>query len=127
MAKMAPETTAIGKIQRGIPNQVAFFGYTPNGAEIWFRTDEFGNAYRAVKQPKLKGLVDTNRAMRNHNDGYSSSKELLHVGRVPIEFVEAWRQEAGGDQADAEDVAKVVRRKLNDSDFSAFRVTDKRA
>lgn len=70
-------------------------------------------------------ILDANMAMRNHNDGYSPSRELRRVGSIPVHLIHKWKLEEGWDAFDP-DHAEKLRQKLNDLDFIKLRTADGR-
>ena len=65
-------------------------------------------------------IIERNKAMANHNDGWSKSKEWKRAGSVPYTTLYKWIAEERLDPADpefAQKMHKMVLRKLNDSDY----------
>lgn len=63
-----------------------------------------------------------NRALANHDDGYSPSKDLRRIGSIPNVIVEQWMKE-GIDIYDPNDTHKVLQ-KLNSSEYRHLRTAD---
>ena len=73
----------------------------------------------------VQPVLDANKAMRNHNDGYSPSRELRRVAHIPNWLRLKWINEEGWDYQDPQ-YADRLARKLNDSDWSDLRTADGR-
>lgn len=65
-------------------------------------------------------LLDQNREMQAHNDGYSPTRELRRVARIPALLRLKWINEEGWDCLDANCQDKLAR-KLNDPDYAYLR------
>ena len=68
----------------------------------------------------VEPLLDLNKAMANHNDGYSPSREWRRAAHIPVILLLAWRQEIGSDPLHPMNRAWLLRR-LNDSDWRHLR------
>lgn len=66
--------------------------------------------------------LEQNKAMRNHNDGYSKSRELRRVAHIPAIVIEMWKKE-GIDLYNPDHATEVARR-LNDPDWGLLRTAD---
>jgi hypothetical protein len=70
-------------------------------------------------------IVDHNKKLYNHNDGYSKSRELKRVASIPTLVLEIWSKEYNGNSnwfALPSDVQKkILKKKLNSSEFKLFR------
>lgn len=65
-------------------------------------------------------LLDQNKAMANHNDGYSKSRELRRVASIPPIVRMKWLTEEGFDCLDPQHQDKLAK-KLNDPDYAYLR------
>lgn len=70
-------------------------------------------------------LLDQNKAMANHNDGYSQSRELRRVASIPAVVRLKWINEDGFDCMDPANQDKLAR-KLNDPDYAYLRTAEGR-
>jgi hypothetical protein len=77
--------------------------------------DEF--EYRHVQD--VGAVLDQNKKLQNHNDGYSESRELRRVASIPAVVIEQWKNE--GIDIFNPDHAVAVARKLNDPDYAYLR------
>jgi len=69
----------------------------------------------------VEPLLDANKAMANHNDGYSPSHEWRRAASIPAIVLLQWREELGGsDPLSAENRLWLLRR-LNDPDWRYLR------
>ncbi len=66
------------------------------------------------------GILDANRAMVTHNDGYSPSRELRRVASIPLVLIYKWRAEEGWDALNPAHADRLAR-KLNDPDYAWLR------
>jgi hypothetical protein len=65
-------------------------------------------------------VLDRNKAMANHNDGYSPSREMRRVGSIPLVLIMKWKTEEGWDALDPDNKDRLVR-KLNDPEYAYLR------
>lgn len=70
----------------------------------------------------IGAALEQNKAMRNHNDGYSDSREFRRVAHIPAIVIEMWKQE-GIDIYNPDHTTEVARR-LNDPDWGLLRTAD---
>lgn len=79
--------------------------------------DEFTVRYQADVQP----VIDANKHDQVHNPtGYSPSRELQHVARIPITIQMQWIERYGADPL-AKGNEGLLRRILNDPDWRYLR------
>lgn len=84
-----------------------------------WRPDGSGGVEVRISQD-VAPLLDRNRAMANHNDGYSESREMRRVASVPAIVRQKWLIEEGWDMMDPAHLDKLAR-KLNDPDWAYLR------
>ncbi len=84
-----------------------------------WRPDGSGGVEVRISQD-VAPLLDRNRAMATHNDGYSESREMRRVASVPAIVRQKWLIEEGWDMMDPAHADKLAR-KLNDPDWSYLR------
>lgn len=94
------------------------------GIRHYMRTNEDGTHTFAASQD-TSAIIDANRAMRNHNDGYSRSREWRRAGSIPFVLVQKWLHEEGWDAFDPANADRLVK-KLNDPDYADLRTADGR-
>jgi hypothetical protein len=72
-----------------------------------------------------KPIVEHNKKLYSHNSGYSKSKDLKRVASIPTLVLEIWSKEYNGNSnwfALPSDVQKkILKKKLNSSEFQMFR------
>jgi hypothetical protein len=70
-------------------------------------------------------IVDHNKKLYNHNDGYSKSRELKRVASIPTLVLEIWSKEYNGNSnwfgLPSDVQKKILKKKLNSSEFKLFR------
>lgn len=101
-----------------------FGNYDANtGVRKDYRHDGEGGVIIRTSQDVAPAL-DRNRAMANHNDGYSPSRELRRVASIPAMVRLKWIQE-GWDCLDPANQHKLAQ-KLNDPDYAYLRTAEGR-
>lgn len=65
-------------------------------------------------------ILDANKAMATHNDGYSSTRELRRVASIPMQLLYHWMQTEGWDPFDPANQHKLAQ-KLNSNEFQYLR------
>jgi Ca2+-dependent lipid-binding protein len=72
-----------------------------------------------------KPIVEHNKKLYSENNGYSKSKDLKRVASIPTLVLEIWSKEYNGNSnwfALPSDVQKkILKKKLNSSEFQMFR------
>ena len=86
--------------------------FEQDGKVIHQRTNDYTQEVEDVKR------------IRDRGEGNGKDHKL--VGRVPAALVYEWCQAAGVNMRDQYAVAEVIRKKMNDPDFKAFRVWEGR-
>ena len=82
--------------------------------------DHEDGTYTVHSSQDVETLLDLNKAMANHNDGYSPSKDIRRAARVPLIIWLKWLNEEGWDAWAPENEKKLFR-KLNDPDWKWLR------
>ncbi len=101
-----------------------FGNYDPvTGVRKDYRHDGEGGVIVRTSQD-VAPLLDRNKAMANHNDGYSESRELRRVASIPAMVRLKWLEE-GWDCLDPNCADKLMR-KLNDPDYAYLRTAEGR-
>lgn len=93
----------------------------PDGRAAFFRDNEDGT-YTVWSTQDNDPILERNRAMANHNDGWSPSRDLRREGSIPLALIEQWKREDGVNVLHR-DGADYLKRKLNDYDFSYLRTS----
>ena len=80
-----------------------------------------------------KPILDHNKKLYTQNDGYSPDKGLKRVASIPTIVLEIWAKEYNQDQNNGnwfalpkETQQKILREKLNSSDYRYFRTAEGR-
>lgn len=98
------------------------------GIDHYMITETDGSTrFEAVSE--TDAVVERNKAMRNHNDGYSDSRELRRVASIPYIIGLKWLNEEGWWFMDAghdPDVAVKLAQKLNCNEWQHLRTADGR-
>tara|TARA_A100001391_G_scaffold193423_1_gene168666 strand:- start:147 stop:485 length:339 start_codon:yes stop_codon:yes gene_type:complete len=75
-------------------------------------------------------ILEHNKKLYNQNDGYSPDRSLKRIASVPAIVLEIWAKEYNGDQNKGnwfelpKDVqTKILKEKLNSSDYKYFRTS----
>ena len=94
-------------------------------------TENFYESEKGVVQERVvnhKPILEHNKKLYTQNDGYSPDKSLKRVATIPTLVLEVWAKEYNGDQNNGnwfalpKDVqTKILREKLNSSDYKYFR------
>lgn len=90
---------------------------------------EDGNGTRFASTQDTTPILERNKAMRTHNDGYSQSKELRRVASIPYIVGLKWLNEEGWWFLDADKdpgVARKLAAKLNSNEYEHLRTADGR-
>ncbi len=87
--------------------------------ETWGHFDTDSGDLTVEYKQDIEDLLDHNKALYNLNDGYSPSREWRRAASIPYVVLEIWRG-MGIDYNDPND-APLVRRQLNDIDWSKLR------
>jgi hypothetical protein len=81
--------------------------------------DDQGNFFDRATQ-NVAPILDINKAMANHNDGYTPSRDLRRVATIPAGVRLKWMIEEGWDCLNPDHADKLTA-KLNDPDYSFLR------
>jgi hypothetical protein len=84
----------------------------------WERGDD--GIMRILSSQDVESMLDTAKAMANHNDGYSPSRELRRVAVIPPVIQLKWMNEYGVDPLHP-DHNDLLCRLLNDPDYAFLR------
>lgn len=87
--------------------------------------DEADGGVTITSSQDTDAILDANKAMATHNDGYSLSRDLRRVASIPMVLVAKWLQEEGWNAFDPAHADR-LRRKLNDPDYLWLRTGEGR-
>ena len=82
--------------------------------------DHEDGTYTVHSSQDVEPILDLNKAMANHNDGYSPSRELRRVATIPNILINKWLVEEGWNALDPANGDKLAS-KLNSSDYLYLR------
>jgi hypothetical protein len=83
----------------------------------WVQEDDH---WRIASSQDTGPYLDQNKAMANENDGYSPSRDLRRVARIPYIVQQLWLNEEGWDAFDPAHADKLAA-KLNSSEWAHLR------
>jgi hypothetical protein len=79
----------------------------------------------------IEPIIENNKKLFNQNDGYSSDKGLKRIASIPVVILEIWCKEYHKDQNKGnwfelpqETQKKILKEKLNSSEFRYFRTSE---
>lgn len=85
-----------------------------------FIEDEEHGRFRIVSLQDAAPILEQNKAMATHNDGYSPSRELRRVASIPLIVMLKWLNEEGWWALDSANADK-LKAKLNSSEYLYLR------
>lgn len=68
----------------------------------------------------VEAILDQNKAMATHNDGYSPTRELRRAASIPLTLIYKWQNEEGWNALDPA-CADKLKQKLNSSEYLYLR------
>lgn len=92
----------------------------PNGTvRKW--VDNGDGTYTIVSEQHVEtDILERNKAMYNHNDGYTPSRDMQRVASIPMALIEHWQTVEGWNPFLPENADKLAA-KLDDSDLRYLR------
>lgn len=87
-------------------------------AHYWEDDGAGGGLVHSVQD--VAPIIERNKAMFAHNDGYSESRELRRVAFIPNALLVKWQNEEGWNPWDPANAYKLAQ-KLNDGDYAHLR------
>ena len=79
----------------------------------------------------IEPIIENNKKLFNQNDGYSPDKGLKRIASIPVVILEIWCKEYHKDQNKGnwfelpqETQKKILKEKLNSSEFRYFRTSE---
>jgi hypothetical protein len=91
------------------------------GVDHYMIEDENGTRFEAIAA--TDPVIERNKAMRNHNDGYTADRSMRRVASIPYIVGIKWLNEEGWWFMDPEHADKLAA-KLNSSDWAHLRTAD---
>lgn len=91
----------------------------PNGIVREWHTNPDGTFTVVSKQHNETEILERNKAMYNHNDGYNRKRDLQRVASIPLAVIEEYM--AKGINLYLPEYEDVLRKILDDSGYRFFR------
>ena len=95
-----------------------------------FLLDEKEKQIVVKEEVNIDSLLKNNKALYNLNDGYSKSRDLKRVASIPTLALQVWANEYNGTNnwfaLPKETQKKIMKKKLNSSEFKYFRTAEGR-
>lgn len=95
-----------------------FLFRSEQGLDHYMIEDEGGTRFETVGH--TDPVIERNKAMATHNDGYTPSREMRRVASIPYILINKWLVEEGWNALDPANHDRLVR-KLNDPDWAFLR------
>ena len=93
------------------------------GVRWGYRLDANGGMTFAAQQD-VAPVLEQNKAMANHNDGYTQSREMARVASIPISIIYKWMTEEGWDPFSPDpDCQRKLAMKLDSPDYRYLRTS----
>lgn len=93
-----------------------------DGTSYYVETD---GKLTVKKSEDVNPLLKRNKELYNHNDGFTPSKDMKRIASIPRIMLEIWTKEYNGTNnwfaLEKEVRSKILREKLNSSDYRYFR------
>jgi hypothetical protein len=88
----------------------------------WTMIDEGGPGLKFHASADVAPILERNKAMATHNDGYSPTREMRRVASIPLIILQKWKEE-GWDPFNTSDpdVQKKLAAKLDDPEYMWLR------
>ena len=81
-----------------------------------FHFDQMENRWGIETISDVQPILDLNKAQANNGDGFTPSRDMKHIARIPLVIVEKWKNELGVDLFNKDHEGK-IRQLLNDPDW----------
>ena len=93
-----------------------------------YSKDDTENKIIINEKVNINPHLQHNKALYNHNDGYSKSRELKRVASIPTIALSVWAKEYNGDSnwfgLPKEVQKNILKKKLNSSEFRYFKTAE---
>jgi hypothetical protein len=100
-------------------SKVSPFLTEPNGIIRTWHDEGNGNYVVKSVQKNETEILEENKAMFNHNDGYTPSRDMQRVGRIPLLVIEDYM--ARGINLYHPENEHILQRIMDDGDYRFFR------
>jgi len=84
----------------------------------WHNNED--GSYTIVSRQDVEPILDRNKALATHNDGYTPSRELRRVASIPLILIHKWLREEGWNALDPVNGDRLAK-KLNSSEYLYLR------
>lgn len=89
------------------------------GVDHYLRTEADGSIH-AEAHADVEPILDNNKAMATHNDGYTPDRSMRRVASIPMIVLHKWQVEEGWDPFDPANQDKLAA-KLDSSEYAYLR------
>lgn len=100
--------------------KVSPFLIEPNGMVRTWEDNGDGTYTVHTQQDIESDILERNKALYTHNDGYNAKRDLQRVGSIPMALVELWQTVEGWNPYHPENADRLAQ-KLDDIDFQKLR------
>jgi hypothetical protein len=90
------------------------------GGTQTFIRDNMDGTFTVWSTQENDPILEQNKAMLNHNDGWSESRDIRRAASIPLNLIEKWKREEGWNALDHNYFDK-LKAKLNDGDYAHLR------
>lgn len=91
----------------------------------WGYREDAGGGATLISQQEVAPILEQNKAMATHNDGYSKSRELARVATIPISIIYKWLHEEGWYAFDKDpETRRKLAQKLDSSEYRYLKTSD---
>jgi|APSaa5957512535_1039671.scaffolds.fasta_scaffold253589_1 hypothetical protein len=97
-----------------------------SGVTTNFHYDEMTDTSTISREQDVEAILENNKALQTHNDGYSPSREMKRVASIPMVIAEQWMKEDGLNWMNLPKHEKgmYLRKKLNSSDYRFLKTSE---
>lgn len=93
---------------------------TRTGMTTSYHQDAVTDAVTIARCQDVEAILDHNKALATHDDGYSADRGLRRAASIPLAVVEKWMTEYGVDVLDPEH-GPAVKKLLNSNEWAHLR------
>ena len=90
------------------------------GSTTYFHIDQDGKIGIEEVQDVTQIVEANKRAQNDGTDGWTPSKDMKHVACIPLCILHQWALDAGVN-INSKEMGEVIKKRMNDPDFAAFR------
>jgi hypothetical protein len=93
--------------------------FTEPGIQHHWLNNEDGT-YTILSRQDVEPILDRNKALTTHNDGYNEARDLRRVASIPLILIHKWLKEEGWNALDPKHGDR-LKKKLNSSEYLYLR------